>query len=190
MEGPAHFFTQEDFGATFSNNIREAVFTNSPPVSPWNRGKDVIFLVINGLTLLSADAKNSERQLYEIAELGKPKDKPTSCPRFMKLTLSDETAKVGEDGADFRDEILGIIYDRGNPAPRRKLTFDIAVSDEGMKWGAGVEFLTGQKWTPIGQIVFDDAAASYSGDYVIHFHHPVWRTDRNDPKSIKRPDLR
>ena len=190
MEGPAHFFTQEDFGATFSNNIREAVLTNSPPVSPWNRGKDVIFLVINGLTLLSADAKNSERQLYEIAELGKPKDKTTSCPRFMRLTLSDETAKVGEDGADFRDEILGIIYDRGNPAPRRKLIFDIAVSDEGMKWGAGVEFLTGQNWTPIGQIVFDDAAASYNGDYVIHFHHPVWRTDRNDPKSIKRPDLR
>lgn len=189
-EGPAHFFAQEDLGATFTNNIREAILTNSPPVSPWNRGKDVVFLLINGLTLLIADTKNSERQLYEIAELGKPRSRPTLCPRFMRLTVSDETPKAGGDGADFRDEILGIIYDRGNPKPQRKLTFDIAVSDAGTKRGFGIEFLQGQDWTTIGQLTFDAAAASYNGDFVIHYHHPVWRKDRNDPNSIKRADLR
>ncbi|MGV3532790.1 MAG: hypothetical protein ACO1QR_10505, partial [Chthoniobacteraceae bacterium] len=189
-EGPAHFFTQEDLGANYTNSIREAVLTNSPPVSPWNRGKDLFFLLVNAMTLLRADAKVTERQLYEVAELGKPKDVPTSCPRFMRLTVSDETLVIGGQGADFRDEILGIIYDRGNPEPQRKLVFDIAVSDSGKKWGSGVEFLTGLEWTTIGQIVFDDAAASYNGDFVIHFHHPAWRKDRNDPDSIQRPDLR
>ena len=56
--------------------------------------------------------------------------------------------------------------------------------------GYRMEWLTGQHWTPIGQIVFDDAAASYNGDFVIHFHHPVWRKDRNDPASIARAELR
>ena len=189
-EAPAHFFTQEDLGSTFTNNIREAILTNSPPVSPWNRGKDVLFLIINGLTLLMADTKNSERQLYEIAELGKPKDITTSCPRFMRLTVSKETPQVGGDRADFRDEILGIIYDRGNPEPKRELIFDIEVSDEGNKHGFGIEWLTGQHWTRIGQIIFKDAVASYNGDFVIHFHHPVWRNDRNDPGSVARRELR
>ena len=188
---PAHFFTQEDLGATYSDNIRKAELTNSPPVSPWNRGKDIGFLLINGLTLLMADAKNSERQLYEIAELGKPEGTDTSCPRFMRLTLSKDTPQVGGDGADFRDEILSILYDRGNPRPTgRKLIFDISVSDVGTKWGRGIEWLTGQDWQPIGQIIFDEAAASYNGDFVIHFHHPVWRTDRNRPGTILRPELR
>ncbi len=190
-EGPAHFFTQEDLGATFTNSIREAILTNSPPVSPWNRGKDIVFLLINGMTLLAGDTKNTERQLYEIAELGKSKDTPTSCPRFMRLTVADETPKVGGDGADFREEVLSIIYDRGDATPKRKLIFDIAVSDTGMKWKVGAEFLTGQEpWTKIGQIVFDEAAASYNGDFVIHFAHPRWRNDRNDPQSIAREDLR
>jgi len=188
---PAHFFTQEDLGSTFTNSIREAVLTNSPPVSPWNRGKDIFFLLVNGGTLLLADTKNSERQLYEVAELGKPKGDRTSCPRFMKLTVAKETSGVAEDGADFRDEILSILYDRGNPVPTgRKLVFDIEVSDEGKKHGFGIEWLTDQVWTSIGQITFEDAAASYNGDFVIHFHHPMWREDRNNPQTVARPDLR
>ena len=165
--------------------------TNSPPVSPWNRGKDIFFLLVNGATLLLADTKNSERQLYEIAELGKPKGVPTSCPRFMKLTVAKETPVVAANGVDFRDEILSILYDPGNPAPTgRKLVFNIEVSDAGKKHGFGIEWLTDQVWTPIGQIIFEDAAASYNGDFVIHFHHPVWREDRNDPQTVARPDLR
>ena len=108
----------------------------------------------------------------------------------MRLTVSKETPQVGGDGADFRDEILGIIYDRGNPKPQRKLIFDIEVSDSGKKHGFGIEWLTGQHWTGIGQIIFEDAVASYNSDFVIHFHHPVWRNERNDPESIARPNLR
>ena len=189
-EAPAHFFTQEDLGSTVTNSIREAIMTNSPPITPWNRGKDIFFLIVNGLTLLMADTKNSERQLYQVAELGKPEGTPTSCPRFMRLTVSKETPQVGGDGADFRDEILGIIYDRGNPKPQRKLIFNIEVSDSGKKHGFGIEWLTDQHWTGIGKIIFEDAVASYNSDFVIHFHHPVWRNERNDPESIARPNLR
>lgn len=187
---PANFFAQEDLGTTLTDSIREALLTNSPPVSPWNRGKDAFQLLFIGMILTVADKKNSERQLYEIAELEKPADQRTSCPRFMRLTVAKGTPPVGGAGADFRDEILGIIYDPGNPLPQRLLAFDIDVSDEGKKHGLGIEWLTGQHWTRIGSITITEAAASYNGDFVIHFHHPVWRNDRNDPNSVARRKLR
>jgi hypothetical protein len=30
------------------------------------------------------------------------------------------------------------------------------------------------------------AVASYNGDFVIHFRHPTWRDDQNDPASATR----
>jgi hypothetical protein len=188
---PANFFTQEDLGTNFTNSIRDGILTNSPPVSPWKR-KDIFQLFWIGLALMFADKRNSERQLYEIAELGKTPDRPTSCPRFMRLTVSEETPRSHGTGVDFRDEILGILYDPGGPCPSgRRLIFDIAVSDAGKKHRfAGIEWLTGQHWTRIGRITFTEAVASYNGDFVIHFHHPTWRNDRNDPRSVARRELR
>jgi len=189
---PANFFTQQDIATTFSHSICDGILTNSPPVTPWNRGKDIFQLFWIGLALMFADKRNSERQLYEIAELGKTPDQPTSCPRFMRLTVSEETPRSHGTGVDFRDEILGILYDPGGPCPSgRRLIFDIAVSDVGKKHRfAGIEWLTGQYWTRIGSITFTEAAASYNGDFVIHFHHPPWRNDRNVPDSVARAALR
>jgi len=34
--------------------------------------------------------------------------------------------------------------------------------------------------------VFDNAVASHNGDFVIHFSHPTWRNDRNDPTTATR----
>lgn len=187
---PANFFTQEDLGGNRTNSIREGLMTNSPPVSPWNKGKDLFQLFFIGLILTIADKRNSERQLYEIAELGKPAGHPTSCPRFMRLSVADETRPLGREGTDFREEILDIMYDRGNPQSQHPLIFNIDVSDAGKKHGAGIEWLTGQDWTRIGRITFTEAAASYNGDFVIHFRHPVWREDRNDPTTVARSELR
>ena len=39
-------------------------------------------------------------------------------------------------------------------------------------------------------MTFDNAVASYNGDFVIHFRHPTWRLDRNDPKTATRVDER
>ena len=35
-------------------------------------------------------------------------------------------------------------------------------------------------------MIFHNAVASYNGDCVIHFHHPTWRDDRNDPATATR----
>jgi hypothetical protein len=189
---PANFFTQQDIATTFSQSICDGVLTNSPPVTPWNRGKDIFQLLWVGIMLTIADTRITERQLYEIAELGKPSGQPTSCPQFMRLTVSEGTPRSNDLGIDFRDEILHILYNRGDPFPSgRRLIFDIAVSDVGKKHRfAGIEWLTGQYWTRIGSITFTEAAASYNGDFVIHFHHPPWRNDRNVPDSVARAALR
>ncbi len=36
--------------------------------------------------------------------------------------------------------------------------------------------------------MFDNAVVSYNGDRVIHFNHPTWREDRNDPATATRID--
>lgn len=41
--------------------------------------------------------------------------------------------------------------------------------------------MTFTNWKRIGKITFDSAVASYNTDNVIHFHHPRWREDANDP---------
>ncbi len=49
---------------------------------------------------------------------------------------------------------------------------------------------TKEPWRTLGTLTFDRAAASYNGDHVIHFHHPTWRADRNDPATATRKDER
>lgn len=183
---PASLVTQEDIGGTYSDSIVDAVLTNSPPVTPLARGEGVFSLLLTALTLAKADDEISERQLYEIAELEKPAGVPTSCPRFLRLKVVSNVGRGPATGLDFREEILGWIYDRGDATPRRKLEFEIEVSDAGKRVGALNQRLVGQKWTRIGKLSFSEAAASYNGDFVVHFRHPPWRTNRNDPKTVAR----
>lgn len=184
----AHFITQEDLGGAFTRSIKEAVLTNSPPVTLLNRGMGLFAFIPVIVALLRADTQPAERQLYEIAELEKPEGAATWCPRFMRLTISDPEREIGGDRADFRDQILRAIQGLGVPGKKRKLVFTIEVSDEG--WRTLFQRVVGQKWTPIGNLTFDQAMASYNGDFVVHFHHPVWRRDRNDSNSVARRNLR
>jgi hypothetical protein len=79
------------------------------------------------------------------------------------------------------------IFDLGDPAPKRRLTFDIELTDEGETTGPVVqERRTFRNWRRVGTLTFEDAVASYNGDFVIHFNHPTWRTDRNDPATATR----
>jgi hypothetical protein len=83
------------------------------------------------------------------------------------------------------------IFDRGDPVPRRTLTFTIEVTDHGQTTGPAVKLRrTFQDWRAIGSLVFDNAVISYNGDSVLHFTHPTWREDRNDPKTATRIDGR
>ena len=186
----ASFITQEDLGAAYSEGIHDAVLRNAPNITFTKRFPDLGTLFLFGFTFNRADTRNSERQLYEIAELGKPSGVTTSCPRFMQLTINKERSPKrggGDETADFRDEILTQIYDRGIAGHQRDLVFDIQVSNEGEVKGLVNKAIDGAKWKTIGTITFEEAVASPGADFVIHFHHPRWRRDRNDPTSETGP---
>ena len=183
----ASFFTQQDFGGEHTDFINDAELRSAPDTHLWRRGVGMPILMLSGLDFLRADKEPTLRQLYQIAELGKPQDEPIRAPAFMRLLMAPGQPKIAGEGLDFRDEIMAQIFDRGDPAPKRTLTFQIEVTDEGTTRGTAVyQRRTFKDWRPIGKLVFDNAVASYNGDFVIHFNHPTWRADRNDPATATR----
>ncbi|MEO8070870.1 MAG: hypothetical protein ABI652_05675 [Acidobacteriota bacterium] len=79
--------------------------------------------------------------------------------------------------------------DRGDARPKRALAFTIEVTDDGKTSGTAFRVRrTFRNWRRIGSLVFDNAVVSYNGDAVIHFAHPTWRQDRNDPATATRVD--
>ena len=109
----------------------------------------------------------------------------------MRLMVAPSQPRIPGEQIDFRDEIMAQIFDRGDPAPKRSLTFAIEVTDEGQTSGPAVrQRRTFQNWRPIGTLTFNNAVLSYNGDWVIHFSHPTWRLDRNDPTTATRIDGR
>ncbi|MEE8551098.1 MAG: hypothetical protein V3T08_07590 [Gemmatimonadota bacterium] len=188
---PASFITQQDLGGERTDYINDAELRNAPDTRAWRRGLGVPILLTTGAVFLRADKEPAVRQLYEIAELGKSKDEPTPCPEFMRLLVAPDQPRVEGEALDFRDELLAQIFDKGDPLPRRSLTFHIEVSDEGTKRGIPVfQRRTIKNWRHIGKITFDNGVASYNGDFVIHFHHPSWRDNRNDPSTATRVNRR
>jgi hypothetical protein len=100
----------------------------------------------------------------------------------MRLTVMPDQPRIEGGGLDFRDVIMAQIYDRGDVRPKRRLTFNIQVTDDGETHGPPFrERRTFRNWRHIGTINFDRAVVVDNGDFVIHFHHPTWRDDQNDP---------
>ena len=67
------------------------------------------------------------------------------------------------------------------------LSFNIDVSDTGETKGTPVfQRRIISDWRTIGKITFTEAVVSYNGDFVLHFNHPTWRDDRNDPSTSTR----
>jgi hypothetical protein len=187
----ANFITQQDFGGEHTDYINDAVTHNAPDTRSWRRGWGFPILILTGLVLKLIDKEATIRELYEISELGKPKGEPTRTPRFMRLRVAPNQPRIEGDKLDFRDEIMAHIYDKGDPDPKRTLTFEIDVTDEGTQSGLALfERRQFSNWKTIGRITFDRAAASYSGDHVIHFHHPKWRGNRNDVSTVLRVNER
>ena len=183
----ASFFTQQDLGGDFSDYINDAELRNTPDTRFWRRGTGLPVLLLEGVAFLRADKKPSQRQLYEIAELGKASDETTRTPEFMRLRVDPEQPRITGETLDFRDEIMAQIYDKGDPEPKRQLSFNIDVSDTGETTGIPInERRIISDWHTIGKITFTEAVVSYNGDFVIHFNHPTWRDDRNDPSTSTR----
>jgi hypothetical protein len=183
----ANFITQQDIGGDRTDYINDAELRNAPDTTVTRRGTGLPVILLTGLALSRADRQPSIRQLYEIAELGKPAGEPTRTPEYLRLMVAPEQPRIPGARLDFRDEIMAQIYDRGDPAPKRTLTFLIEVTDEGRTSGPPFrERRTFRNWKRIGRLVFDRAVASHNGDAVIHFSHPTWRDDRNDPATGTR----
>jgi hypothetical protein len=183
----ANFITQQDLGGDYSDFINDAEVRNAPDTHAWRRGRALPVLLVTGVVFQGVDKQPSQRQLYQIAELGKPPSEVTRAPEFMRLLVAPEQPRIAGEGLDFRDEIMAQIFDRGDPQPKRTLTFTIEVTDEGTTRGLSFfQRCTFKNWRRIGRMVFDNAVASYNGDCVIHFSHPTWRNNRNDPATVAR----
>ena len=183
---PASFITQEDLGRSRSRQIADVELRNAPDVTPWRRGSALPVFVVTGIVLGRTDVQNTIRQLYEVAELGVPAGGEVSTPAFMRLVTDPVAVGDDEPDLDFRDEILGRIYDRGDPTPRRTLTFHIEVSNTGTRHGLLRVRNRITDWRRIGRIDFTEAVASYNGDFVLHYPHPAWRTNPNDRSTVVR----
>jgi len=186
----ANFITQEDIGGAKTESINAALLRNAPDVTVFRRGAAGSLLLIRVASVFRrVDQEPTIRQVYPIAELGKPASEPTRAPAFMQLLVAPGHPVIPGDHLDYRDEIMAQIFDRGDPVPKRTLTFTINVTDEGKTHGTPFRVRrTFGNWRQIGQLVFDNAVASYNGDAVVHFTHPTWRRDRNDPATATRSD--
>src|SRR5205814_2718935 len=89
-------------------------------------------------TTLFRSKQPSQRQLYQIAEIGKPKGEGTRAPEFLRFLVAPEQPRIEGEALDFRDEIMAQIFDKGDPKPKRTLTFNIEVTDEGTTRGLPV----------------------------------------------------
>jgi hypothetical protein len=183
----ANFFTQEDIGGADTPFMNDAELRNAPDTTVSRRGAGAPVLLTAGLLFGRVDAQPTIRQLYQVAELGEPPTAPTRAPEFMRLLVAPEQPRIPGDGLDFRDEVMAQIFDKGDPFPKRALTFNIEVTDEGETTGSATrERRTFRNWRRVGRIVFDNAYLSYNADFVIHYNHPTWRRDRNDPNTATR----
>ena len=187
----ANFITQQDIGGDRTDYINDAELLNAPNTTGWRRGFGVPVLLVEAILFGQTDKEPTQRQLYQVAELGKADGEPTRAPAFMRLLIDPGQPRIHGNGLDFRDEIMAQIFDRGDPTPKRTITFHIEVTDEGATHGPNFfQRRTFANWKRIGRLIFDNAVASYNGDFVIHFNHPTWRDDRNDPSTATRVNER
>jgi hypothetical protein len=183
----ANFITQEDIGGTRSGSINAAELRNAPDVTVFRRGPAGTLLIKVASVFRRVDQEPAVRQLYPLAELGKSTGEPTRAPAFMRLLVASNHPVIPGEDLDVRDEVMAHIFDPGDPTPKRTLTFTIDVTDDGSRSGTPFRVRrTFRNWRRIGTIVFDNAVISRNGDAVIHFRHPTWRTDRNDPDTAVR----
>ncbi len=187
----ANVITQEDIGGDYTDFINDVELRNAPNTTVWRRGAGTPSLLLAGLVFGIVDKQPTIRQLYQIAELGKPAGQPTRAPRFLRLRVAADQPRIEGRSLDLRDEIMAQIYDRGDPRPKRQLVFCIEVTDDGRESGPPFwQRRSLENWRRIGKITFDKAVVSYNGDFVLHFNHPTWREDENDPLTAIRIDER
>lgn len=183
----ASFMSQEDLGGMRTDYINDAELTNEPNVTAWRRGIYILIMLRAGFTFPRLDRVSDARQLYEIAEIGKPESEPTRSPRFLNLKMKPGQRRMPGAHLDFRDEIYQHLFRPGDEEPTGTIEFDVFASDQGTSRGIpGFRRVKVSDWQRVGTLTIDEAVASYNADHVIHFRHPGWRDDANDPATTVR----
>jgi hypothetical protein len=182
---PANFITQTDLGGQETADFTDVELMNAPNVTAMNRGivgGGVEIFAKTGITFASVDQSTTIRQLYEIAELNKPASVRTNTPQYLKLVVSPvDRKKLGH--GDFRLTLQDYIK------RNKKISFDIYVANAGYtqtRTPLLQKTIIIEPWKKLGNVVFSDAVASKVCDFNLHFHHPIWREDRNDPTTTVR----
>ena len=159
----ANFFTVDDLGGTNAEHYTDVEMTNQPKTSTPPLSEIGI-----GLILLKAfgaiDPNATKRQLYPLSESGLADPSTAQTPNWMKI--SARPGQQTAEDADFRTELHNAMLNNSG-----KLVFDIAVA------GPGSE----PEWRTIGAIELGESIASESCDKSLHFPHPRWRTDLQEP---------
>src|SRR5262245_7501230 len=89
----ANFMTQDDIGGSDTVYINDLHLRNAPDTTVARRKLGAPTLLQTGLTFNKVDTHPSIRQLYTIAELGKPASEPTRAPQYMQLLVADDQPK-------------------------------------------------------------------------------------------------
>jgi hypothetical protein len=173
----ASFITQQDLAGDYTDYINDVELRNAPDTHAWRRGGGIpIFLVTN--LFLRVD-KQPRFASCQIAGLGKPKDESANAGLCAFGRARAARSKVKGFATKFNG---------GQVIPRRAtLTPRIGATGRGSTQGtAAFQRRTFKNWRNIGKLTFDNAVASYNGDFVVHFNHPTWRENRNDPSTATR----
>jgi hypothetical protein len=184
---PASLIAQEDLGGMRTAYINDADIRNAPNVTAFRRGIYILIMLRAGRLFQQLDKVGDSRQLYDIAELGKPAGEPVNAPEHILLKMVDGQRRIEGDDLDFRDEIYGHIFKPGDSEPTGSMEFDISVSNTGKRSGfQGLSRVTVKDWQRIGRLRFTETICSYNADHVIQFRHPGWRENRNNPSTAIR----
>jgi len=184
----ANFFVMDDLIGSLTRHLNDVSFVNAPSAWLPHDWLSLPMAMVVAQVFGSVDKEPLQRRLNEVSALGVPTGEPTHTPKYMRLSLVEGHPRIPGEGLDSRDELLAMMFDKGDPTPKRTLTFAIDVTETAKAHGRG-PFLKMEfgAWRRIGTLVFDNAVASVNGDRVLHFHHPRWRSNPDDPGTEIRP---
>jgi len=168
----ASFFVLENLAGTHTPHFVDATLSSDlVPIMPHPGVLAKLPVgVVAGAAFALADrartpAQPAIRQLYPIAELGEPEREGCRAPVVMRLIGSSLNRRI--DTPDLREELTMVHHPDG-------LRFALQVADRR-------SYLYPSGFRQIGEVVFTESVASYSGDHRLHFWHPPYERGRAEP---------
>lgn len=211
----ANFITQDYLGGRSPSEGIDGVLTvadvsmrNAPDVSVLKRIESgghagLLSFIATKKVFEHVDLETTVRQLYQISEAGLKPGVKGVAPKYLQIRYAGQRPEFANDPIldDFR---LWVKHHIQNYKP---LIFDISVSNKGTikkiaqsdETGTSLPgnqqkklkavAVQGLEWSPpIGKLVFDQVIASTGCDHRIHFQHPPWRDDLNNPLTVTQRD--